>query len=81
MALRTTNSGEKLTDIRPMIYDLQPAGEDTIACTLALCEAATCKPELLLEALRQEAGLEERPRALCVRTQLFGRDMTPLELL
>ena len=81
MALRKTKSGEKLTDIRPMIYALEPAGEDTLACTLALCEAATCKPELLLDALREEAGLAERPRALCVRTQLLGRDMTPLELL
>ena len=81
MALRKTKSGEKLTDIRPMIYSLEPAGEDTLACTLALCEAATCKPELLLDALREEAELTERPRALCVRTQLLGRDMTPLELL
>ena len=81
MALRKTKSGEKLTDIRPMIYDLQVTGDHQLSCTLALCEAATCKPELLLDALSAEAGLEARPRALCVRTQLLGRDFTPLELL
>ena len=81
MALRKTKSGEKLTDIRPMIYDLKALDQETIACTLALCEAATCKPELLLDALSQAAGLEERPRVICARTQLYGRDFVPLELL
>ena len=81
MALRKTKSGEKLTDIRPMIYELRAVGENSFACTLALCEAATCKPELLLDALSGEAGLPERPRVLCVRTQLLGKDFVPLELL
>lgn len=81
MALRKTKSGEKLTDIRPMIYELRALNNSSFACTLALCEAATCKPELLLDALSQEAGLAERPRAMCTRTQLLGKDFTPLELL
>ncbi|MBQ9300820.1 MAG: DUF2344 domain-containing protein [Clostridia bacterium] len=81
MALRKTKSGEKLTDIRPMIYDLKALDGETVACTLALCEAATCKPELLLDALAKEAGLEARPRVICARTQLYGRDFVPLELL
>lgn len=81
MALRKTKSGEKMCDIRPMIYDLRADGEDALCCTLALCEAATCKPELLLDALTQEAGLSERPRALCTRTQLHGKDFLPLEVL
>ena len=81
MALRKTKSGEKLTDIRPMIYDLKAIDHDTIDCTLALCEAATCKPELLLDALAEEAGLEARPRVICARTQLYGKDFIPLEML
>ena len=78
---KKTKKGLAETDIRPMIYDLQVTGDHQLSCTLALCEAATCKPELLLDALSAEAGLEARPRALCVRTQLLGRDFTPLELL
>ena len=81
MVIKKTKSGDKPTDIRPMIYDLKAVGEDSIACTLALCEAATCKPEMLLDALAQEAGISNRPPVLCVRTQLLGRDLTPLELL
>lgn len=81
MALRKTKSGEKLTDIRPMIYALQAENENTFSCILALCEAATCKPELLLDALAAEAGMEEKPRALCTRMQLYGKDLVPLELL
>lgn len=81
MMLRKTKSGEKLTDIRPMIYELRQVNDSSLACTLALCESATCKAELLLDALTQEAGLSERPRALYTRTQLLGRDLTPLELL
>ena len=81
MALRKTKSGEKLTDIRPMIYDLHALDQNTIACTLALSEAATCKPELLLDALSQQAGLETRPWVICARTQLYGKDLVPLELL
>ncbi|MBQ9198388.1 MAG: DUF2344 domain-containing protein [Clostridia bacterium] len=81
MAIRKTKSGEKLIDIRPMVYDLKAMDQETIACTLALCEAATCKPELLMDALAHEAGLESHPRAICVRTQLYGKDLVPLELL
>ncbi len=79
--MKKTKSGEKPCDIRPLIYDLEPTGENGFACTLALCEAATCKPELLLDALAQEAGLNAPPRALCTRMQLYGKDLTPLELL
>ena len=81
MALKKTKSGEKLTDIRPMIYEIKPVDENHFDCVLALREAATCKPELLMDALTAEAGLEARPRYLCVRTQLLGQDFVPLELL
>lgn len=81
MALRKTKSGEKMVDIRPLIYELKPVDDTHFACTLALCEAATCKPELLLDALTQQAGLEQRPWVMCTRTQMLGKDGVPLELL
>lgn len=81
MALRKTKSGEKMVDIRPMIFKLEVSGERTLRCTLALSEKATCKPELLLDALSSHAGLEARPRVLTSRLQMYGADFVPLELL
>ena len=79
-AVRKTKTGLKPCDIRPMIYDLSLSG-DTLRFTLALCEKATCKPDLLLESLFSFAELE-RPRALVTRTQLLGEKdgaLCPLE--
>ncbi len=81
MALRKTKSGEKMVDIRPMIYKLEVTGDKTLRCTLALSEKATCKPELLLDALSAHAGLAARPRTLTSRLQMYGADFVPLELL
>ena len=81
-AIRKTKTGLKPCDIRPMIFGLSLTG-DTLRFTLALCEKATCKPDLLLESLFSFAGLP-RPRALITRTQLLGeRDgaFVPLEAL
>ena len=52
-----------------------------ISCTLSLCESATCKPELLMDALYAESGLIERPYCLYTRMQMYGENMIPLELL
>lgn len=81
MALRKTKSGEKMVDIRPMIFDIHVCGDNTLCCTLALSEAATCKPDLLMEALCSHAGLASRPRTMITRLQMFGKDMIPLELV
>lgn len=81
MALRRTKSGEKTVDIRPMIFSAEICGKNTLRCRLALSEKATCKPELLLDALCAHAGLAERPRTLTTRIQLFGHDFIPLEML
>ena len=81
-AVRKTKTGEKPCDLRPMIYDLKLDG-NTLRMTLALCEQATCKPELLLSTLFGFAGIE-RPRMLVTRTLLLGsRDncFMPLEML
>lgn len=81
MALRKTKSGEKMVDIRPMIFDIEVQGDNKLCCTLALSEAATCKPDLLMEALCSHAGLESRPRTTITRLQMFGKDLVPLELV
>lgn len=81
MALRKTKSGEKMVDIRPMIFDIEAQGDNKLCCTLALSEAATCKPDLLMEALCSHAGLESRPRTTITRLQMFGKDLVPLELV
>ena len=81
-ALRKTKSGEKPCDLKPMIYDLSLLG-DTLRMTLALCEQATCKPDLLLDSLFSFAGME-RPRMLITRTALWGQEngcFKPLEAL
>ena len=80
-AIRKTKSGMKECDLRPMIYDLALTG-DTLRMTLALCEKATCKPDLLLNTLFDSAGME-RPRMLITRTQMLGSEdcFMPLEML
>ena len=81
-AVRKTKSGMKECDLRPMIYDLTLTG-NTLRMALALCEKATCKPELLLDSLFAFASLP-RPRALITRTALLGEKdgaFVPLEAL
>ena len=80
-AVRKTKTGMK-PDLRPMIYGLSLSG-NILNMALALCESATCKPDLLLSSLFEFAGTE-RPRALITRTQLLGEKdgaLVPLESL
>jgi hypothetical protein len=65
-----------------MIYGLTMKG-NTLQMVLALCEKATCKPDLLLSSLFEFAQTP-RPRALITRTQLLGEKdgvLCPLETL
>ena len=81
-ALRKTKTGVKPCDIRPMIYELSLRG-NTLRMALALCEKATCKPDLLLSSLFEFAKVP-RPRMLITRTQLLGEKdgvLSPLEAL
>ena len=81
-AIRKTKTGMKPCDLRPMIYGLSLNG-NTLTMVLALCESATCKPDLLLSSLFEFAGTE-RPRSLITRTQLLGEKdgaLVPLESL
>ncbi len=80
---RKTKSGVKPCDIRPLIYSL--AMEDgCLRAELALTEALSCKPAMLLTALCAFAGAEE-PRAMVIRTRLLGEteagERVPLEEL
>lgn len=81
-AVRKTKTGMKPCDLRPMIYGLTMKG-NTLQMVLALCEKATCKPDLLLSSLFEFAQTP-RPRALITRTQLLGEKdgvLCPLETL
>ncbi len=81
-ALRKTKTGLKECDIRPLIYQLEAEG-NTIRTVLALTEKEACKPNMLISALKEEAGLQEDVRILMVRTQLYGTgsagELLPLE--
>ncbi len=70
-AIRKTKTGEKLCDVRPMIYEAQALGPRAICATLALCEAGTLKPDLFLTVLAGLAGAE-KPDAFITRMQLYA---------
>ena len=85
-AMRKTKTAIKETDIKPLIYQL--AGkENHLFATLALTEKEACKPGMLIDALKKEAGIPEEAevRTLITRTGLLGEDasgtLIPLEQL
>ncbi len=81
IATRKTKKGEAPCDIRPMIFNLLVTRDGHLRAVLSLCESATCKPDLLMQALSDYAGLPEKPRTLVARTQLYGDNFAPLETL
>lgn len=81
-AVRKTKTGMKECDIKPLIFALN--GKDGhLFCTLALTEREACKPNMLIDALRNQAGIEDEIRILVKRTALLGEDqngiLMPLE--
>ena len=86
MALRKTKKSETMVNIRPMIHELTAQydeGADTLVMTarVSFVEAATLKPDLLLEALctHAQAAL---PHHDIRRTRLLGiRDGQPVPLI
>ena len=85
-ATRKTKTTLKETDIKPLIYAL--GGEkDHLFATLALTEREACKPGMLMEALKRDAGIaaDEEVGILITRTALLGENtegtLTPLEQL
>ena len=83
-AMRKTKTAMKECDIKPLIYDLTADGQHILA-TLVLTEREACKPGMLIEALKKEAGLEDEVRMLITRTGLYGMndtgELVPLERL
>jgi len=76
MALRKTKKSETMVNIRPMIHVLEAeydANSDSAVLTarVSFVEAATLKPDLLVNSLAQYAGVEV-PRCDIRRTHLLG---------
>ncbi len=72
MAVRKTKSGEREVDIRPMALLLEREG-DVLSARLMLTEKDTLKPDLLVRALAEIAGVEV-PEMRIHRRCLLGED-------
>jgi len=83
-AMRKTKTKLVECDIKPLILSLR-GKENHLYATLVLTERESCKPQMLLEALKQQANIEEDVRMLVTRTALLGEDdqgvLVPLEKL
>lgn len=76
MALRKTKKSETMVNIRPMLHELTAAYDEASDCAVMIArvsfvEAATLKPELLMEALCAHAGAQPQ-RCEIRRTALLG---------
>ena len=72
MAVRKTKSGEREVDIRRLCVELRKT-DDGLFCRLMLTEKDTLKPDLLLRALSDMAGVEP-PESRIHRLALLGLD-------
>jgi len=83
-AMRKTKTKLSEYDIRPLILSLH-GEKNHLYATLVLTERESCKPQMLLDALRKQAGIEEEVRMLVTRTALLGKngqgELIPLEKL
>ena len=83
-AMRKTKTKLTEVDIKPLILDISGEGNH-IRATLILNERESCKPQMLLDALKETAGITEEVRMLVTRESLLGEDengtLTPLERL
>jgi len=76
MALRKTKKSETMVNIRPMIHVLEAEYNDdtetaVVIARVSFVEAATLKPDLLMNSLAQYAGVEV-PKCDIRRTHLLG---------
>ena len=74
---RKSKKGMVDIDLRPLIYNLLPR-EHGFEAVLALREAGTCKPELLMQQFAAFAGVD-MPEYQVTRTQLLTEALAPLE--
>lgn len=72
MAVKKTKSGEKEINIRPLAVELKQT-DDGLFTRLMLTEQNTLKPDLLVKALSDMAGVET-PEMRIHRLQLLGED-------
>ena len=83
-AIRKTKTKLSEVDIKPLILQISGEGNH-IRATLILNERESCKPQMLLDALKEQAGITEEIRMLVTREGLLGEDengvLTPLERL
>jgi len=86
MAMRKTKTKLAECDIKPLIYSLRAEkseGKTHLRAMMTLTERESCKPQMLLEALKTQAGMEEEVRMLVTREGLYGLNetgaLTPLE--
>lgn len=78
MTVRKTKKGDKVFDLRPLVYSLYEE-EGSLRASLALAPEGTAKAEIVLNELAKEAGLEKAPRAIATRVRLLSEGMTPME--
>ena len=86
MAMRKTKTKLAECDIKPLIYSLYAEkndGKAHLRAMMTLTERESCKPQMLLEALKAQAGTEAEVRMLVTREGLYGLNETgalaPLE--
>jgi radical SAM-linked protein len=86
MAMRKTKTKLAECDIKPLIYSLyaeKKDGKTHLRAMMTLTERESCKPQMLLEALKAQAGIEAEVRMLVTREGLYGLNETgalaPLE--
>jgi len=83
-AMRKTKTKLTEVDIKPLIFEIHGEGNH-IHATLVLNERESCKPQMLLEALKEQAGIPDEVRMLVTREYLLGEDsqgtLVPLESL
>ncbi len=77
---KTKKAGEKDVDIRPSILAFEPLPPDSFDMTLSQEEGSTCKPSMVLEALKRVSGRDEI-RVSLTRTSLLTRTGSGLERL
>ena len=75
--LRKTKSGERMDDLRPLVYNLL-VKQGALHAVLAISERGTARPDQLLASLAAFAGVSP-PRCAITRAALLDGRMAPLE--
>lgn len=76
-AVRRGKKGEVRFNLRPLVYNLL-VKDNNLHATLALSERGTAKPDILINALAELAGVPA-PHYIATRTQLLDSAFAPLE--